>query len=155
MSDEVFSSGENEKTSTVIPQSRVTIHQGDDFTKRIIRQTEVDVIVISDDKLHIILTNCLSRMSSLKQWATPLGILVTLIVTMLTTNFKHFILQDSVWEAIFWILILTNIVWLLRSIPYNHLWVSFLHSIGKCENIKTINDVNHVIEKIKQGDTTI
>ncbi|MCP6451291.1 hypothetical protein NL490_26740, partial [Klebsiella pneumoniae] len=99
MSDGVFSSG-GEQTPGTVPQTQVTINPGDDFTKRIIRQTEVDVIVISDDKLHIILTNCLSKISTLNQWATPLGILVTLVITMLTTTFKTFILKDSVWEAI-------------------------------------------------------
>ena len=154
MSDGVFSSG-GEQTPGTVPQTQVTINPGDDFTKIIIRQTEVDVIVISDDKLHIILTNCLSKISTLNQWATPLGILVTLVITMLTTTFKTFILKDSVWEAIFWLLIVTNVIWLLKSIPYKHMWISFLHSIGKCENVKSISDVHHVIDKIKQGDTKI
>ncbi|MCT8248067.1 hypothetical protein [Proteus faecis] len=153
MGNSTFNSTLRGEKSPEITSPQVIINEDGDFTKKIVRQTKVEVIVISDDKLHIILTNCLSRITSLNQWATPLGILVTLTVTMLTTNFKAFILNESVWEAIFWIITIFNIVWLLKSIPYKHLWIELRHFFGKDIQIKSIRDVRHIIEKIKSGDT--
>ncbi|HEI9902728.1 TPA: hypothetical protein SLN78_001049 [Serratia marcescens] len=146
------SKAQGEKSPAVTP-SQVIINEDGDFTNKIVRQTKVEVIVISDDKLHIILTNCLGNITRLNQWATPLGILVTLAVTMLTTNFKAFILSASVWEAMFWIITMLNIVWLIKSIPYRHLWIELLHFFGKAEQMKSISDVRHIIEKVKSGDT--
>ncbi|EFH6051724.1 TPA: hypothetical protein JLJ58_000925 [Escherichia coli] len=154
MTKDVFFSDEGSgKKSAVLHGAQVTINPDSQFTKKIIRQTEVDVIVISDDKLHIILTNCLSKIASLNRWSTPLGILITLAVTMLTTNFKNFILQDSVWEAVFWVLIFFNIIWLVKNIPYRHLFLTVCHSIGVRKDKKRISDVYHIIDIIKQGDT--
>lgn len=155
MGNSTFTTDSENNSPTTVTPSQVTINEDGDFANKIIRQTKVEVIVISDDKLHIILTNCLSNISSLNQWATPLGILVTLTVTMLTTNFKTFILNESVWEAIFWIFTLVNIVWLLKCIPYKHISVELLHFFGAGKDRKSISDVRHVIEKIKRGDTDL
>jgi len=153
MVDSTFNSTPQGEKSPAVTPSQVIINEDGDFTDKIVRQTKVEVIVISDDKLHIILTNCLGRITNLNQWATPLGILVTLAVTMLTTNFKAFILSASVWEAMFWIITILNVVWLIKSIPYKHLWIELLHFFGKAEQMKSIRDVRHIIEKIKSGDT--
>ncbi|HBQ5668737.1 hypothetical protein G5630_14655 [Klebsiella quasipneumoniae] len=153
MGGSTFNSTGNGDKSPEVTSSQVIINEDGDFTNKIVRQTKVEVIVISDDKLHIILTNCLGRISSLNQWATPLGILVTLAVTMLTTNFKAFILSASVWEAMFWIITILNVVWLIKSIPYRYIWIEVLHFFGKGEQMKSIRDVRHIIEKIKSGDT--
>lgn len=153
MEASTFSSTTQGEKSPAVTPSQVIINEDGDFTNKIVRQTKVEVIVISDDKLHIILTNCLGSITKLNQWATPLGILVTLAVTMLTTSFKAFILSASVWEAIFWIITILNVAWLIKSIPYRHLWVKFLQFFGKAKEIKSISDVRHIIEKIKSGDT--
>ncbi len=155
MVNSTFTTNDGDHNPTTVTPSQVTINEDGDFANKIIRQTKVEVIVISDDKLHIILTNCLSRISSLNQWATPLGILVTLTVTMLTTNFKTFILNQYVWEAIFWIFTIVNVIWLLRCIPYRHIVTEFLHCIGQGKDRKSVRDVRHVIEKIKRGDTDL
>lgn len=153
MGGSTFNSTASGDKSPEVTPSQVIINEDGDFTNKIVRQTKVEVIVISDDKLHIILTNCLGRIASLNQWATPLGILVTLAVTMLTTNFKAFILSASVWEAMFWIITILNVVWLIKSIPYSYIWIEVLHFFGKEEQTKSIRDVRHIIEKIKSGDT--
>ncbi|MCL5521350.1 hypothetical protein M5Y73_24400, partial [Citrobacter cronae] len=59
----------------------------------------------------------------------------------------------SVWEAMFWIITILNVVWLIKSIPYSYIWIEVLHFFGKEEQTKSIRDVRHIIEKIKSGDT--
>ena len=60
-----------------------------------------EVIKITVDKLRLIHVEYLRDMEKKKNWIAPLGILLTLIITFVTTDFKKAVFQASTWQAFF------------------------------------------------------
>ena len=68
-----------------------------------------DVIIITSDKVELLLNEHHNIVKRKTEWLTPLGIFITILLTLLTTNFdKTFLsLNKDVWKAIF---ILSSVV---------------------------------------------
>lgn len=77
--------------------------------------TSSEVITITQDKLRIALMENSETFRSRDSWIAPLGIFLTLLITLLTTDFKEFILEKSVWKAIFYIALLASFCWLIKE----------------------------------------
>lgn len=71
-----------------------------------------NVIVITEDRLRIHLSNNEQRMEKRGQWVAPLGILISVVLTIATANFKDYVLKASTWEALFIIGAIGSFVWL-------------------------------------------
>lgn len=88
-------------------------------TTTFINQTHENIkfnqIIISDDKLENILLKHLRGLENNKAWLTPLGLFISLILTLTTAKFesKVFGLQPSTWEAIFVISSVISCIWLV------------------------------------------
>lgn len=66
------------------------------------QNTETHLISITEDKLRLIIINHHQKISKSRDWAAPLGILITLVATLLTANFKDFLFVDGTsWHYIF------------------------------------------------------
>lgn len=74
-----------------------------------------NVIITTEDKVHLCLVDHLKYMERKKGWYTPLGILLPLIAALITANFKDIGLNSSVWQAIFIISIALSGIWLIIS----------------------------------------
>lgn len=75
-----------------------------------------DVITTTEDKVRLCLSEHLKKMEKKKSWVTPLGILLALIATLITTNFKDVGLAAPTWQAIFIIAAILSSVWLIFSV---------------------------------------
>ncbi|WP_445679365.1 hypothetical protein [Radicibacter daui] len=96
-----------------------------------------EVIQITEDKLLLILTNHIRDVEARSAWILPLGFLISIVVTFVTADFKKFIFEPSVWQAVFFVFGVICFVWLVRS-----LWRR--SSAPSLENL---------MEKIKGSDT--
>lgn len=78
--------------------------------------TSSEIITITRDKLKLKLIDHSSELKDRDAWLTPLGILVTIIIAILTTDFKRFILDESVWSAIFYICAALSLFYTLKAV---------------------------------------
>jgi hypothetical protein len=69
---------------------------------RVVRNTKHDVLVITTSKAEVVLQRAWKRIQRSNDWITPLALLISIGLTMLTTNFdKNFIFSGDVWQALF------------------------------------------------------
>ncbi len=74
------------------------------------------IIITTEDKMRIFLSERLKRMEKKMGWLTPLGIFVTIIVALVTSTFKDIGLDSATWHAIFIITGIISFGWLVFSI---------------------------------------
>jgi len=77
-----------------------------------------DFIFTTRDRLELCLTHHREKIEIRQQWPVPLGIFMSVILTLLTADFqqKKFGLDGSVWQAIFIIIAGLSGMWLIYSI---------------------------------------
>ena len=78
-----------------------------DDNRNVYQNTAQDYILTTKDKLELVLLKAEKNISSKNSWKTPLGMVVSCILALLSSNFKDFILPANVWYAFF---IITTII---------------------------------------------
>lgn len=73
-------------------------------------------ILILEDRLENILLRNENIMKSKVSWTTPLGLFLTGLVTLLTSDFKKFLFEKEYWFAIFLLGTVLSFVWLVITI---------------------------------------
>lgn len=91
------------------------------------------IIVTTEDRLKLNLNDFITKVKKKNDWITPAGLLLTIVIVFVTSEFKKFIVEANVWEAIFIIAGLFCLIWLIMTI--------------KQSLVKT--DVNDLINKLK------
>lgn len=87
------------------------------FVTRRIANIKSDLIEITHDKLENILLKHLSSVSVKGSWITPSGILLSVLLTLCTAEFKEFwgVSKES-WQAVFIVLAIVSGGWLIYSL---------------------------------------
>ena len=91
-----------------------------DTTKITLYQnTKQEIIAINEDKLRLILKDYEDSIKVNADWQTPLGLFVSILITLLTADFHDFLgLKKAVWQAIF-VIVLFCSLYLLIVRGYN------------------------------------
>lgn len=84
--------------------------------KEVYLNVSQNVIVITEDKLRLELADSVKKMERKNVWIAPLGILITLSLSFVTTDFRDFGLKASTWQAVFIIAAIIALGWLIISI---------------------------------------
>jgi hypothetical protein len=94
-----------------------------DFSKELVKGMKVhstleqEVLVTTSDKLRLCLIRHQKILAGRLGWIAPLGILLTMIATLVTTDFKDsYGLSKNTWEAIFVLGAVVVGLWLARSL---------------------------------------
>jgi hypothetical protein len=74
------------------------------------------VITITVDRLSLILHQHAGQLEQKHGWVAPLGILIALVITFVTTDFKAFVFNADTWRAIFVVSTVLVVWWLIRSV---------------------------------------
>lgn len=104
------------------PQKESTINLGTLGALVDVKDVHLNVsqalIVTTEDKVRIHLSNHLKKMEMKKAWIGPLGIFATIVLTLVTAEFKNpgFIFAPTTWQAIFVICALLSFGWLIYAI---------------------------------------
>jgi len=98
-----------------------------------------NVIVITEDRLRLHLLYVTKILDKKYLWISPAGILITVILTLVTADFKKFYLEKTTWQAIFIIIGLASFIFMV--------WC--LCQLKKSENIDSL------VAKIKAEGGTI
>ena len=75
-----------------------------------------EVIITTDDKVRLCLTEHLKRMEKKNVWMTPAGVFVAIVTTLVTSTFKDIGFDAATWRAIFIIVGVVSFVWFLWTI---------------------------------------
>jgi hypothetical protein len=101
-----------------------------------------EVIITTEDKIRICLSEHLKQMEKKRGWIAPSGILIAIVVALVTSTFKDkFGLDAATWRAIFILSGIVSIGWLIWSIK--EAWKSekladIVAELKKGSGIKTI-----------------
>lgn len=88
-----------------------------------------EVIVTTEDKVLLWLSEHLKRMERRRSWITPLGIFITIVLTLATSSFKDILyLSADTWRAIFIIVGLISLA----------LFIGFIIEALKSEKVEDI-----------------
>ncbi|MFA5877710.1 MAG: hypothetical protein WC880_05130 [Candidatus Paceibacterota bacterium] len=111
MNDTAKSSGATRKDSIAISDElakKLELHVHLNLTQ--------EVIITTEDKLKICLAKHCERIDKRRGWIAPLGILIAIILTLITSEFKDMGLNKYTWEAIFIICAIIVFFWLVISL---------------------------------------
>jgi K+-sensing histidine kinase KdpD len=75
-----------------------------------------EVIITTEDKVQLCLSKYLKRMERKQSWITPLGIVLAIALTLVTSSFRDIGLDAATWRAIFILGGIISIFWLVWSI---------------------------------------
>lgn len=75
-----------------------------------------NIIVITEDRLKLHLSDAIDKTEKRNGWIAPLGIMISLLLTLVTTDFKNVGLKASVWQAIFILSSLLAFAWLVYAV---------------------------------------
>lgn len=97
-----------------------TPQTGNRFVNNICSNTKTDFIEITEDKLENILMKYITILKKTKNWITPFSIFLTILITILTADFKKEFLgiDQFIWSAIFYISLFISGLWLIADL-YN------------------------------------
>jgi len=75
---------------------------------------QTDLILISEDKVEIILMKNKKALSSAHSWVTPTSLFLSFLATLITADFKTTLgLTGENWKVVFIILLIASFVWLV------------------------------------------
>ena len=110
-------------------------------TENVFNNTNQNLIRITEDKLENILTKHFISIAKKGEWKTPLGIVISIILALISTQFQDaFFLKAAVWEAIFIISLALSSAWLICKIYYCRTIDSSLEKL--MDKIKNVNQMN-------------
>ncbi len=98
--------------------------------------TGAKVIAITEDKLKLALLERQAMLVGRDAWIAPLGIFVSILLSVLTTGFHKFLLAAAVWEAMFYIALLFSLGWFVYALmkrPRKRSIDEFIQQIKKSE----------------------
>jgi hypothetical protein len=75
-----------------------------------------ELIITTEDKVRICLSEHLKRMEKKHGWIAPLGIFIAIVVTFVTSTFKDIGLDAATWRAIFILAGIISFGWLVWSV---------------------------------------
>ena len=75
-----------------------------------------EVIITTEDKVRLCLSEHLKSLEKKSSWIAPLGILIAIVVTLSTSTFRQKLFSADTWFAIFVIAGLISLLWLIISV---------------------------------------
>jgi hypothetical protein len=121
-----------------MPPDAIQLNMGDEFTKEMTvhKSLNQEVIVITADKVRLCLIDHKNALLAKREWLVPLGMLTTILVTLLTAQFKNWLVAAETWSALFMLAALVCSIWLLLK-------------IGPAWKNRGSNDVEQIVNGLK------
>jgi len=117
----------------------LSVDFGDELSKNLTihKNVKQEIIITTSDKIKLVLISTKEILKAQRDWWTPLGLLISFITTLYTTDFKDSLgLSKDSWRAIFIILTLVSSIWLITTL------FKLIKTWGQ-------DDLNKIIEQIK------
>ena len=101
------------------PQSNLNLQFDKELTDKLSVHKNLDqeVIITTSDKMKLCLIDNQTHMKASREWITPLGIILSLITTLVSADFKKSLgLSPESWKALFILASLVCFCWLTVSV---------------------------------------
>ena len=105
--------------TSISPEAKFTEAFASDYLQQATVHLNFDqnLVIITEDRLHLCLRNHLERVESKKAWIAPVSLFVAFITTLCTTSFKDTIgLPASTLQALFVLLAIVSFIWSICAI---------------------------------------
>ena len=83
---------------------------------RIALNVSQSVVVTTEDKIRLALDSYLKGARRRTEWIAPLGLLVAVLTTLITATFNNWVLSAATWKAIFVLVGIGALIWLLWAL---------------------------------------
>ena len=81
------------------------------------RNVSQEVVVITVDRLRILITGHIACIEKATGWQAALGVFISLVAALSTANFKEtFSVSGDVWRALFIVAAMLSFAWLVRTV---------------------------------------
>jgi hypothetical protein len=117
----------------------LSMHFRDELSKNLTIHTRLnqEIIITTADKIMLVLKDTREVLISQRDWWTPFGLLVSLITTLCTAEFKtSFGMSKEFWHAVFILLALLSSFWLIKT------FLKLVKNWGQ-------DDLNKILERLK------
>ena len=106
---------------------------------KIYKNVSQNIIHVTEDKTRLYLLEYRNALKAQNDWMAPAGILITLIATLIVSDFKPFLsLEPGVWKALFIFISLASLYLLVCA-------------IFKARTVRDKSDIESIIQKLKEG----
>lgn len=105
------------------------------------RNVGQEFVLTTSDKIRICLREHQEAIKAQNDWITPLGILLSLVASLVAADFKQFLgLTADIWKAMFIFGAIFCFAWLVYAI-----YLAF--------SLRKTSSIEHLIEKLKKSST--
>jgi hypothetical protein len=105
--------GDNRKNSDILSVIRKELSEDIVIHVRL----KQEIIVTTTDKIKVLINDSKRAVGSKKDWLAPFSILLTIVITLCTCDFKaRYGLSKDTWNAIFIVFAVISALWLMKSI---------------------------------------
>lgn len=101
------------------PESRISIGSSKDLetvSELYLTSLPQDVITTTEDKVRLTLSEYLKKMEKKRGWLTPLGLIISVTLTLMMSGFKDWGLSADTWKAIFIIGDIASFIWFVYAV---------------------------------------
>lgn len=74
------------------------------------------LVITTEDKLLLCLQAHIEEVERSQDWIAPFTLLLSLLLAFITTDFKDFVLPKETWNAVFLIILMSSLVWLVNAL---------------------------------------
>jgi hypothetical protein len=101
-----------------------------------------EFVVTTSDKIRICLRDYQAALKAQNDWLTPLGILLTLLASLVAADFRQFLgLSSEIWKATFIVGSAICFIWLA-------------HAVCWAIKLRKASDVEYIIERLKKSNVS-
>ena len=75
-----------------------------------------EIIITTSDKAELTIIKHYNKLKARTQWSTPLVLIISLLSTLITSEFKYIIICPSHWQIIYYSIFIGSVLWLLYCI---------------------------------------
>ena len=83
---------------------------------QVVYNVSQEYITTTVDKVRLCMHSHLENLGRRRAWTTPLGIFITVLVTLATTTFKDAVLPSATWQSVFVVSAIISGLWLFWSV---------------------------------------
>jgi hypothetical protein len=74
-----------------------------------------EIIVITEDRLRLVIKDHLEKIEEKKAWHAPLGVLLAIVAAFVTADFRDAYFKAPTWQALFLITGVLSLIWLIKA----------------------------------------
>lgn len=76
------------------------------------------LVITTDDKLNLWLTQISKKLERRNSWIAPFGLVISITLAVITSTFKDWVFKPDTWKAVFILIDIASCAWLISTLRY-------------------------------------